>query len=191
MGRFRTSSSAALVLAVLRCRRCVPAASSPPGAGVCPSVCVCVCRAGAPRCPPGRCPLSLQHPLPARPEHDTRPAPGTARSIPLRYPKAAQRHEESGGAVVSLGFIGAQTGTGAGFLSIITDLSWDEPGSEGTWGFPEKPGCLLGHHHWLSKHRPCPWSWIYSGNSITKLTGRLQRAANGVKVLSPRNHLFQ
>lgn len=42
MGRFRTSSSAGPVLVALRCRRCFPAASSPPGAGACVCVCVCV-----------------------------------------------------------------------------------------------------------------------------------------------------
>lgn len=42
MGRFRTSSSAGLVLAVFRCRRCFPAASSPPAAGACVCLCLCV-----------------------------------------------------------------------------------------------------------------------------------------------------
>lgn len=125
----------------------------------CPCVCVCPCVSvrggGNLSARPGRscCPLSLQHPLPARPAHDSRPAAGAA------------RHPEGRGDKRGCFRVFNCSGTHVEFLSVNADMSWDKSGSEGNCDFLR---CLP----WYLQHiclplvaltlNPSPgfcWSW--------------------------------
>lgn len=193
MGRFRTSSSAGLVLAALRCRRCFPAASSPPGAGACVFVCPCVSvsvrvRVPAqparpvppvPAAPSARRP-GTRHPprsgaLPGPPPgHSPAPPGDTARPPPGTQP--GPRHPQGvGRAALGTAHTAYERGRAGGALSIIPDVSWDKAGSEGTGDFPEKLGCppwdtCLPQPRWA-----WPWSRVGSGDSQTKLPGTQER----------------